>query len=271
MKKTVITPGADNLSISLKKIWQYKSLAFTFAKRDLKVKYAQTWLGIGWTIVQPLTALLIFSFFFSYVLHWEADGLPYALYVLSGLLGWNFFVYIVYQGSASVHESAALIKKIYFPKAILPFSKVYVALVELLISFMLIIPLIIYYQQEVSWHIIFLPLVLFFNTLAAFVVVFFSAAIAYKKRDALHMVPFLMYFGVWVTPVFFTKTTLPDNLQILWYVNPMASVTELWRWCLFPDWNFDLYFMPSLLTLIPLFLFAFWVFIRNERKFSDFI
>lgn len=271
MKKTVITPDSDSLWLSLKKIWHYKELMLTFAKRDLRVKYAQTWLGIGWTIIQPLTALLIFTFFFSYVLHWQADGLPYSLYVLSGLLGWNFFVYIVYQGSFSVHESAALIKKIYFPKAILPFSKVFVAMVELLISFLLFIPLVLYYRQEISWHILFLPLALLFNILSALVLVFFSSAVAYRKRDVLHFIPFLIYFGVWVTPVFFTKSTLPEHLYILWYSNPMASVTELWRWCLFPDWEFDLYFLPSLLLLIPLFLFAFWLFIKNERKFSDFI
>src|SRR5690554_3762933 len=140
MKETIITSKPDSIIVSLKKVWQYRDLALSFAKRDLKVKYAQTWLGVGWSILQPLTALLIFTFFFSYVLNWDAEGLPYSLYVLSGLLGWNFFVYIVYQGSTSVHESAGLIKKIYFPKAILPISKIYVALVELLISFVLLIP-----------------------------------------------------------------------------------------------------------------------------------
>ncbi|MEX0812530.1 MAG: ABC transporter permease [Chitinophagales bacterium] len=271
MKQTLITSEPVGLSGSLKKIWDYRALILTFAQRDLKVKYAQTILGIGWSILQPLTALLIFAFFFGYILKWDAEGLPYSLYVLSGLLGWNFFSYIVYQGTASIQESAMLIKKIYFPKAVLPFSKIYIALVELVISFLLFIPLLLWHQQIVSWKIVFIPLVLFFNTLAALFLVFISTALAYRKRDILHVVPFLMYFGIWVTPVFFTKQTLSGTLQLIWYLNPMAAVTEAWRWCLFPQWEFDLYFLPGLLVLIPLFLFGFWLFIKNERKFSDYI
>lgn len=271
VKTTHINSKSDSLLVSLKKVWEYKALAITFAKRDLKVKYAQTILGIGWSIIQPLTALLIFAFFFGYILNWKAEGLPYSLYVLSGLLGWNFFSYVVYQGTSSIQDSAMLIKKIYFPKAVLPFSKIYIALVELLISLILFIPLLIWHQQSISWKIVFIPLVLVFNALAALFLVFTSNALAYNKRDILHVIPFLMYFGIWVTPVFFTKQTLPDTLQIIWYINPMAAVTEAWRWCLFPQWEFDLSFLPGLLVLIPLFLIGFWLFIKNERKFSDYI
>jgi lipopolysaccharide transport system permease protein len=268
--KKIITSEPDTIAEYLSKIWQYRSLIVVFAKRDLKVKYAQTWLGLGWTILQPLTALLIFTFFFGYILDWKADGLPYSLYVLSGLLGWNYFTYIVFQGMNSVQEAGAVIKKIYFPKAVLPLSKVLVALTELSITFLLLIPLLVWHQQMISWKFIFIPLVLFFNTLVGLFIVFFTASLSYKVRDLFHLIPFLIYFGIWVTPVFFTKTILPDSINFIWYLNPMAAVVEGWRWCLFSSWYFDIRFLPALLSILVLFIFGFFKYNKAESKFSDF-
>jgi lipopolysaccharide transport system permease protein len=266
----IITAEPDTLITYIKKIWQYKSLIFVFAKRDLKVKHSQTWLGLGWTILQPLTALVIFTFFFGYLLHWKSEGLPYSLYVLSGLLGWNFFSYVVFQGTSSIQESSPIIKKIYFPKAILPLSKVLVSIVELLINFLLLIPLLLWYEQSLSWHIILLPLVLLFNALVALFIVFTVASLAYRKHDLFHIVPFLMYFGIWCTPVFFTKNILPHEINFIWFYNPMAAIVELWRWCLFPAWSYNLNFVPALLVTIPLFMVGFSMYIKYENQFSDF-
>jgi len=266
----IITSRPDTFFEYLKKIWQHRFLIIVFARRDLKVKYAQTLLGLGWTILQPLTALVIFTFFFGYVLHWKGEGLPYSLYVLSGLLGWNFFSYIVFQGTASIQESSPIIKKIYFPKAILPLSKVLVSIVELMISFLLIIPLLFWHGQSLSWHIILLPVVLVFNALIALFIVFTVASLAYKKRDLYHIVPFVMYFGIWCTPVFFTKDILPEEINFIWFYNPMAAIVELWRWCLFPAWNYNLNFVPILLLSIPLAIVGFSMYIKYENEFSDF-
>lgn len=271
MNKVIITPDPDSLINYLCKIWRYRALVPVFAVRDLKVKYAQTFLGLGWSIVQPLTALIVYTFFFGYILQWKAGSLPYALYVLSGLMSWNLFSYIVFQASASLQESEHIIKKIYFPKAVLPLSKVGVALVELGITIFLFIPLMIWYGHPVSWRIVFIPLVIFFNVLAALLVVFLITSLAYRKRDVYHLVPFLMYFGIWCTPVFFTKNILPSGFGLIWYANPMASVVEGWRWCLFPLWNYDMRFLPALLLILPLFFFSFWLYTRVEKNFSDYV
>lgn len=270
MEVKIISSKQDSVVEYCKKIVRYKSLIWVFAKRDLSVKYAQTFLGLGWTIVQPLIALIIFSFFFGYILDWKVEGLVYSLYVLSGLLGWNFFSYIVYQGTASVQESGHVIKKIYFPKAVLPLSKVLVALVELAVSLLLIIPLLLFYQQVLSWHIIFFPLVLVFNILFALSIVFTVASLAYKLRDIVHIIPFVINFGIWFTPVFFTKDILPEKISFIWYINPMASVVELWRWCLFSGWSYDMMFIPALLCIIPLFVFGLYIYNKSESMFSDF-
>ncbi len=268
LKKFTATP--DTLIEYCKKIWQYKSLIIVFFKRDIKVKYAHTLLGLGWTILQPLAVLIIYTFFFGYLLNWKAGDLPYSLYVLSGLLGWNFFSYIVFQGTSSIQEAGFIIKKIYFPKAILPLSKVLVAAVELIISFLLIIPLLIWHGESLSWHIILLPVVLLFNSLIALFIVLTIVSLAFRKRDLFHLVPFLINLGVWCTPVFFTKDILPQEINHMWYFNPLASIVELWRWCLFPAWNYDIKFIPALIAIIPLFISGFLIFIRNEKKFSDF-
>lgn len=270
MHKVVITSKPDDLLEYIRKIWNYRALILVFAKRDLKVKYAQTFLGLGWTVLQPLTSLLVFTFFFGYVLKWKVEGLTFPLYVLSGLLGWNFFSYIVYQGSSSVQDSGTLIKKIYFPKAILPLSKVCVSLVELSITVLLLIPLLIWYEQPISFRLVLIPVALVLNAIIALFVVFTISSLAYKMRDLFHLVPYIMYFGIWVTPVFFTKNILPGEINFIWFINPMASVVELWRWCLFPQWEFDLRFLPALLATVPLFICSFLLYKKTEQIFSDF-
>jgi lipopolysaccharide transport system permease protein len=271
MQKIIITPQANGFVAYLKKIYRYRTLIIVFAKRDLKVKYAQTFLGLGWSIVQPLTALFIYTFFFGYLLQWKAGTLPFSLYVLSGLMGWNFFSYVVFQGTASLQESEQLIKKIYFPKAVLPLSKILVALVELGITLTLFIPLMLWHRQAVSWHIVLLPLLLFANAMMSLFVVFFITALAYRKRDLFHLVPFLMYFGIWCTPVFFTPHILPEKINFIWYFNPMASIVEGWRWCLFPDWRFDTHYIPALVSIIPLFILGLTLYAKTEKDFSDFV
>jgi lipopolysaccharide transport system permease protein len=271
MYRTIITSEPESLISYVKKVLRYKQLITVFAKRDLKVKYSQTFLGLAWTVVQPMASLLIFSFFFGYILQWKTGEIPYTLYVLTGLISWNFFSYIVYQGTSSIQESGELIKKIYFPKAILPLSKVCVALVEFCITFVLLIPFLFFYHQPISWHVIFIPLLLILNTSFALFIVFSIGSLAYKMRDLFHIIPFLMNFGIWCTPVFFTKDILPAKINFIWYLNPMASVVEGFRWCLFPEWKYDLNFLPALFMIVPLFIAGFSMYKRAEREFSDYV
>lgn len=269
--KTILKPEPDSFVQHIQKLKSFLPLAFTLAKRDLRVKYSQTLLGISWTIIQPVATLFIFTFFFGYILNWKSGDIPFSLYVFSGLLPWNFFTYIVFQGSGSVLEASTLIKKIYFPKLILPISKIIVAITELAISLILLIILIIYYNITPSWHLILLPIVIVLGIIPAITLVVWAAALSYRLRDLLHTIPFLMYFGIWITPVFFTKNILPHNLQFLWAINPMTGIIELWRWCLFENWTFNPIYIWSFITLIPLLLIGLIIYSRNESKFSDFV
>lgn len=267
---TTISSKEDSFFVFLSKIWSFRSLIWVFAKRDLKAKYSQTVFGVGWSILQPLTALLIYSFFFGYILNWQANEIPYSVHILSGLLGWNFFTYIVNAGSMSVQESSSIIKKIYFPKSILPFSKVLLGLVDIVFSLLLLVPLMIYYNIGISWHVIFLPFVLLFNALCALALVFWIASLAYKKRDLFHLLPFIVYFGIWFTPVFFTDSFLPENLQFLLDFNPMANVVSMWRWMLFDNEPFQNVWLSSFVLVALICLLGMNYYNKKESKFSDF-
>lgn len=266
-----ITPEPDSFTTYIKKIWRYRALIWVFAKRDIKVKYAQTWLGIGWSLLQPLTAMVVFSFFFSYVLKWKTGDIPFPLYVLSGLLGWNFFSYIVHAGSSSIQESSSLIKRIYFPKSILPLSKVIVALTELVISLFILIPLLVYFNIGISWKVIFVPLVLLFNAICGLSLVFWVAAFAYRKRDLFHLLPFVVYFGIWVTPIFFEVSILPKQVQGLVKLNPMTTVVELWRWVFFQHTTLDLNSLISFVLVLGWCLLGMHFYNRREDQFGDYV
>ncbi len=252
------------------KIWEYKNLIWVFAKRDLKVKYSQTFIGFSWGLIQPLTSLLIFTFFFGYILKWNTNKLPYPLYVLSGLLGWNFFSYIVQSGTISIQESAHIIKKIYFPKSILPLSKIIVALIELVPNLVLLLLLALFYKLTISWNIIFIPLVLFFNALCGLALVFWIGSFAYKRRDLLHILPFIVYFGIWFTPVFFSTNLLPEQYRPLMNLNPMANIINLWRWMLFESVPFNTNWFISFFIVLTLVLTGMFYFNIQESKFSDY-
>jgi lipopolysaccharide transport system permease protein len=269
LKRTVISSRPDSFKDYFINLWKFRSLIWIFAKRDLKVKYAQTIIGLGWTIIQPLTLLVIFTLFFGYLLKWKAEGLPYSVYILSGLLGWNFFSYVVTSGASSLQESSHLIRKVYFPKSVLPLSKVLVALVELLFSLLLLVPLLLYYQIPISVNVLLLPAVVFYNAICALVLVFWVAAFGYQRRDLFHLLPFVVYFGIWLTPIFFTTELLPESVGWLLYFNPMAHVVGLWRWSFLSFGSLSLAYLFGFLFMTFLCVLGMYFFSRQESKLSD--
>lgn len=267
----IMTAKPDSFIEYFQKIWKYRSLIWVFTKRDLKVKYSQTVIGLGWTLLQPLTALIIFTFFFGFLLNWETEGITYPVYVLSGLLGWNFFSYTVSAGTTGIQESSHLIKKIYFPKSVIPLSKMLFGLIELGFSLLLLIPLLLYFGQAVSWKIIFLPVVLLYNIMCALCLVFWISTLAYKKRDLFHLIPFLLYFGIWFSPVFFSNDILPAHYAFALDINPMANVVQAWRWSLFDFGEFKWIWGVNFFIVLLLLLVGMYLYNKREDRFSDII
>jgi len=268
--KTIISAKKDNIKTYLKKVWFHKSLIITLAKRDLKIKYAQTSLGLLWTAIQPLTGLLIFTFFFNKVMH--IDGIPesgYAVFAFTGMTSWYFFSYIIYQSSTSLLYSQDLIKKIYFPKLILPLSKVLVGFVDFGISFILLFIIMLVYGIMPSWHIIFLPLFIFLNIVVGLSISIGLSALTVNKRDLQHIIPYLVNFGIWLTPVFFPATLIPQQYRFLLFLNPMAGVVEGFRWCIWDYGSYDIRYFIGIGLSVLLLVLSLWYFRKIEDKMID--
>jgi lipopolysaccharide transport system permease protein len=263
----IYSSKTDSVKEYLKKIYEHRSLIMTFAKRDLKIKFAQTTLGILWALLQPLTAVVVFTVFFSWIVNFQTSY-PYVLFVVSGVLIWGVFNYIFSQASSSLFQSQDLIKKMSFPKIILPLSKVLLALVEFLITFCFLIVLLFVFQIEFRWSMLLLPLVvlpaLFFSLGLALLL----SSLALKNRDLFHVVPFLVNFGIWFTPVFYPVSIIPSEYKNILFLNPIAASIQLFRWSYFGDSFNNFILMGAFLSLIVLGL-GFYFFKKAEDKIID--
>ena len=217
----------------LLKVWKFRAMVVTLARRELKIKYAQTALGLLWTAIQPLSGLLIFYFFFNRVV--KLEGIPesgYAIFAFTGMTSWYFFSYIVYQASFSLLQAQDLVKKIFFPKLILLLSKVLVGMVDLCISIGLLFIIMSINGIMPSWHVVLLPVFILLNALVGLSVSVWLCALTVRHRDLQHIVPYLVNFGIWLTPVFYPGTLIPNEFKGLLYLNPMTGVIEGFRWAI---------------------------------------
>ena len=265
--KTVITAENDTLSEYLGKVWRHRAFVLVLAKRDLKIKYAQTMLGVAWTVVQPLVAMLVFTLFFSLLLDVQTDY-PYVLFVLSGVVSWNLFNYIFSHSSTSLMNNQDLIKKVSFPKIVLPISKLLVAGVELGISLIPLMLLMIWFRIPISFNIIWFPLVLFVIMIFSLGLSLILAASTLRYRDLHHLIPFLVNFGIWFTPVFYPVSLIPDQYKDYLYVNPMASFISMFRWSLFGE-TVSVAALSGVLTAVIFLVIGVIYFKRVEDRISE--
>ncbi|MCZ2442405.1 MAG: ABC transporter permease [Flavobacteriales bacterium] len=267
----VVKPGADSLSTYLSGFWNQRHLALTLSVRDIKAKFSQTLLGVGWVLIQPAIYVIIFSLFFGYALGWKSDNIPYPLYALSGLLVWNLFSFIVVNGSLGIQDSAMMIRHIAFPRILIPVSKILTGLVDFGIGLAFYIVLMLIYASFPGWKIIFLPFICLGVCLTALGFVFWISSFAFKYRDILHALPFFLFAGIWVTPVFITPDILPRSVSLIFYLNPVSGWIEVCRFCLFNTWHFDLLYLPSMLIALLFMFLGLIIFIRRESFFSDYV
>jgi len=265
--KTNITAENDTLTEYFGKLWHHRSFIVVLAKRDLKVKYAQTLLGVAWTVVQPLVAMVVFTLFFSLLLDVKTEY-PYVLFVLSGVVSWNLFSYIFSHASQSLMNNQDLIKKVSFPKLVLPISKVLVAFVELGISLVPLFLLMIWYEVPLGIQIIWFPFILIVVAVFSLGLSLILAASTLRYRDLHHIIPFLVNFGIWFTPVFYPVSLIPDQYKDYLYINPMASFISMFRWSLFGD-AISVVALSGVLTAIIFLLIGLIYFKRVEDRISE--
>jgi lipopolysaccharide transport system permease protein len=253
----------------LKKCFHYKELTWALVKKDLKVKYAQTNLGLLLSLLQPVVSLLLFSFFFGHLMKLGSDGSPYPVFVFIGLTSWYCFSYIVGYASSSLIESNYLIKKVYFPKLILPVSKALGSLIEFLIWTGVLVVLMIIYDIPPTFRLIYFPLFLLMNFITGLTIAIWLSALSFRRRDILHIIPYMAGLTIIVTPVFYPNTIIPEHLSYLLYCNPIAGIIQGFRWCITGVNAFDMNYLPGFLVILILFFLSIWYFKNVEYRMAE--
>jgi lipopolysaccharide transport system permease protein len=265
------TWGVLNLRESLRDIWNYRELLYFLIWRDVKVRYKQTALGVAWAIIQPLFTMLIFSLFFGRLAGVPSDNIPYPLFAYAGLLPWTFFANAIGNSGNSLVGSANLITKVYFPRLIVPAAAIGAGLVDLGISFVVLIPLMIYYGVTLSWSLLMLPVFVVLTALLALGVGMWSSALNVKYRDVRFALPFLIQLWMFVSPVIYPTSFLPERWRVLFALNPMTGIIEGYRSALFArSFNWKALAISTLITLAVL-VYASVTFRRMEKSFADIV
>lgn len=255
-------------------LWHYRELFQVLAWRDVSVRYKQTAIGVAWALIRPLLTMLVFTILFGKVAKLEAPiGVPYALLVFAGMLPWQFFATSLAEASNSLISNSNLISKIYFPRLIVPTASVMVALVDFLISFVILIGMMIWYQFLPGWQVLLLPLFVLLAFAASLGPGLWITALNVKYRDFRYIIPFLVQFGLYVSPVGFSSDVIPDQWRLLYSLNPMVGVIDGFRWCLLGGES-DIYW-PGFGLGLTVTVFFLWIGIRTFRKmeksFADLI
>lgn len=267
--KKKITAEADTFPVYINKIWSFRSLVFTFAKRDLQIKYAQTMLGVAWSVVQPMVAIVVYTLFFNYLVDVPTGETNYILFVLSGLTLWTLFSYIFGQGSYSLINNQEIIRKMAFPKIILPMAKVLVGLTEFGTSFLLLVFAWVIWGKELSWKVLLMPLPILGVILFAFSITTMLLSVSIKRRDLLHITPFFVNFGIWFTPVFYPVSLIPEQYEELIYLNPLAGMIGFFRWTIGIQTDFSQFFLWGFFVILVLFTLSMYLFKNVEDKIVD--
>jgi len=213
-------------------LWRYRELFYILAWRDIAVRYKQTIIGVLWAILRPLLTMMIFVVVFGKIAKLPSEGIPYPIFVFAAMLPWTFFATAFSDASNSLIGNANLISKVYFPRLIIPASSVIVAGVDFLISLVILILLMIWYQFIPDWHILTLPFFLLLGFFAALGAGLYIAALNVKYRDFRFVIPFIVQLGLYISPVGFSTTIVPEKYQILYYLNPMVAVIDGFRWAI---------------------------------------
>lgn len=266
--RTIKASSLNNRSLHLKKVWQYRALLLAFAVRDIRTQYAQTRLGILWSFIQAITAALIINLFFGLLIKLQITGIPYIVYAFPGMMAWYYFSYIVNYSGTSLVQSQHIIKKVYFPKLILPLYKTIVGLIDFFIWFILLLIMLVYYSHPLSINILFMPLCILFNIITGLSIAIWLSALTVRYRDIFHIIPYLVGFGIFVTPVFYETTMIPQAYHYLVYINPMAGVIAFYRWCLF-DMSLSVNYLWGLIPTFVLFVSGIYYFRSVEGKMAD--
>ena len=273
MNELIIEPGRAEKNY-WRDLWRYRELFYFLSWRDILVRYKQTVIGIAWAVVRPFLTMIIFTIIFSRIAKLHSPGsIPYALLVMGGMLPWQFISSSLSASSESLIGNEKLISKVYFPRLIIPASSVITSFVDFVITLGIVALMMIWYRFPPDWHLLALPLFVALAFASAIGIGLWFCALNVEYRDFRYLIPFVVQFGLYISPVGFSTSVVPAKWRLLYALNPVVGIIDGFRWSLLrgesPLW------LPSLITSIvitSLFCFSgLWYFRKTERTFSDFI
>jgi lipopolysaccharide transport system permease protein len=256
-----------------KDLWGYRELLYFLAWRDILVRYKQTAIGIAWALIRPFLTMVVFTMVFGQLAKLPSGGVPYPILVFAAMLPWQFFANALSECSNSLLTNANMISKVYFPRLIVPTSAVIVSFVDFLISAMILLALMVWYNFVPDWRILTLPLFTLIAFAAAMGAGLWLAALNVQYRDFRYIVPFIVQLGLYVSPVGFSSSVVPEQWRLLYALNPMVGVIDGFRWAILGG-EATLYwpgFTVSLGLVALLLVSGIWYFRKMERTFADVI
>ena len=271
--KIIIKPKKGLSSLDFRELWNYRELFYFFAWRDIKLRYKQTILGIGWAILQPFIAMVVFTVVFGMLAKMPSDNIPYPIFVYAGLLLWNIFSFSLNNASQSLITSANIIQKVYLPRIILPAASIIVSLIDFLFAALIFGGIIAYYRFMPNFEgLLFLPLLLLITIFASLGLGWFLAAFNVKYRDVRYALPFFIQLLIFVTPVIYPVSIVPKAYQWILALNPMTGVIETFKAGFLGTVSINwLTLGISAAASIVFLIFGLWYFLRTEKTFADVI
>lgn len=254
-------------------LWRYRELFFFLAWRDLLVRYKQTVIGIAWALIRPFLTMVVFTLVFGKLAKLPSDGIPYPILVFAALLPWQFFSNAFTEAGNSLVSNSSMISKVYFPRLIIPVSAVIVGFVDFLISGVILVGLMIWYGFVPDWKILTLPIFIFIAFAAAMGAGLWFAALNVKYRDFRYIIPFIVQLGLYISPVGFSSSIVPEQWRLLYSLNPMVGVIDGFRWAILGG-NTQLYWPGLLLSLflvLAILVTGIYYFRKTEKTFADVI
>jgi lipopolysaccharide transport system permease protein len=254
-------------------LWRYRELFYFIAWRDILVRYKQTVIGIAWSVIRPFLTMIVFTLVFGKLAKLPSEGVPYPIMVFAALLPWQFFANSLADASNSLIGNASMLTKVYFPRIVVPASSVIVALVDFFISFIILGLLMAWYGFVPGWRMFSLPLFLLLAFGTSFGFSLWLAALNVRYRDFQHVIPFMVQFGLYISPVGFTSSIIPEKWRLLYSLNPMVGVIDGFRWAILGG-ETKIYWPGFLLSTgltVVILVSGFRYFRRTERVLADVI
>ncbi|PKN94156.1 MAG: phosphate ABC transporter permease [Chloroflexi bacterium HGW-Chloroflexi-6] len=272
LSEVVVEPPHRLINLNLSELWRFRELLFFFIWRDIKVRYKQTLLGVAWAVLQPVITMIVFSVIFGQLANMSTGDIPYPIFLYAGLLPWQLFSRALTEAASSLILNQNMVTKVYFPRSILPASSVLGGLVDFGIAFIILLGLMIYYQVPFSWQLLLLPFFIIIAIFTALAISLWLSALVVRYRDIKFITPFLVQIWLFVTPVVYPSTIIPQDWLWLYNLNPMNSVVAGFRWAIYgAPFSGDYWLLISASMIVVLLISGIMFFQHMELTFADLI